>query len=449
MGNNGPKTGFNLFQLVGDIALVNLAIMLAFVLRLMELPSDKFAAYLNMVPFVSIIAIFIFNFYGLYHTSHKKWSEILASLIVSIFLLTLVTISMSYMFQEFHFPRSIFFIGAVLQVIMLGVWRWFMLNWEMRMRPPRRVICIAPSNEVDFLVHKLAQNNEKVLGVITSGIEENNHGSFQCLGNFDQSREICTHYRPDAVILSGVVPDNIKEEIVRGSLSIGWEIFVVPSIYEIMISQTELETIEDTPVLKIDTPLNPEREQVKRMLDSVISFTGLVILLPVMLLIALMIKLDSPGPVLYKQERVSRKGKHFMLYKFRTMVDKAEEKTGPVNSSAHDNRVTRVGKLLRFTRLDELPQLYNVLKGDMSMVGPRPERPYFVEQYEQEVSGYSYRHMTKAGITGLAQVMSNHSTSIEDKLRYDLLYTKNHSPLVDIKILLQTMKVVLMRDRAS
>ncbi|NLI70891.1 MAG: sugar transferase [Firmicutes bacterium] len=450
MGNNGPKTAFNLLQLIGDIVLVNASIVIAFLIRFQGgLPQFNFHPYLIMIPFVSVLAVLLFNFYGLYHTLKQKWSEVLASLVVSIGILMLFTISISYMIQGFSFPRSVFFIAAIVQVITLGTWRWIMLKIEISRCPPRKIICVAPGEEADFLLEKLTGDHEIVIGIVTRNREDKPRGNFPHLGAFDEVKEICNRYRPDTVIVSGEVPDPVRESVVRGGLSRGWESLIIPSIYEIMLSQAALDQIDDIPVLKIDTINNPGRKQIKRLMDIAASCLGLVLFFPFFLLISLAIKIDSPGPVFYTQKRIGRKGRQFKIYKFRTMKHNAEASTGPIQSYKDDPRVTRMGRLLRPTRMDELPQLINVLKGDMSMVGPRPERPYFVERYEKEIQGYTYRHITNAGITGLAQVMSNYSTSIEDKLRYDLLYAKNYSPLFDIKIILQTIKVILMRDRAS
>lgn len=450
MGNNGPKTAFNFVQLVGDIVLVNAGIIIAFLIRFQgNLPEFNFRPYLIMVPFISVLAVLLFNFYGLYYTMKQKWSEVFASLIVSIGILMLLTISLSYMIQGFSFPRSVFFIAAIVQIVILSIWRWAMLRIEASKCPPRRIICVAAGEEADFLLEKMAGDHESIVGIITKDEDDKPEGDFPILGTFDAVKETCYRYRPDTVIVSGEVPDRVREAVVRGGLSWGWESLIIPSIYEIMLSQATLDQIDDTPVLKIDVIINPGREQIKRLMDIAVSSLGLLVLSPFFLLIALAIKIDSPGPVFYVQKRIGRKGKQFKLYKFRTMKHNAEASTGPIQSFTDDPRITRLGRILRPTRMDELPQLINVLKGDMSMVGPRPERPYFVKQYEKDIQGYSYRHITKAGITGLAQVMSNYSTSIEDKLRYDLLYAKNYSPLFDIKILLQTIKVILMRDRAS
>src|SRR5262245_13528968 len=186
----------------------------------------------------------------------------------------------------------------------------------------------------------------------------------------------------------------------------------------------------------------------KDLLSFAVSALLLVLFLPFFPLITFLIKLDSPGPIFHRQERVGQHGKVFTLWKFRSMRAGAEKDTGPVWASANDGRVTRIGKYLRRTRLDELPQLYNVLRGDMSLVGPRPERPHFVQQLAQSIPFYHLRHSVRPGITGWAQIHYRYGNSLEDaieKLQYDLFYIKNISPLLDAIVIFDTVKTVLMR----
>ena len=455
MGNNGSKTVFNYVQLIGDLLLVNIAIVLSFLIRFLgELPWKNVEPYLYLIPFISLLTFFIFNFYGLYQTAYKRWSEIFASVIISVLVLMVVTVSVSYMIGGFAFPRTVFFISAAMQILIITGWRRLLYLVERRSFPPRRIISVAPHRESGCIVGKLGRNYGTVMGTITDlpvkVAEDSESKEYPVLGSFENALKICRKYRPDAVIVSGAVPDNVKEELVHSSLNEGWEVFVVPGLYEIMISKTVMDQIEDTPVLKVNpTANNPGQFMVKRFMDVVISMVAMFILSPLMLATAMAIKISSRGPILYRQERIGIGGRHFNLYKFRTMYNDAEKDTGPVLATSHDERITRVGRFLRSTRIDEIPQIFNVLRGEMSLVGPRPERPFFVEQYEKDIPGYTCRHTTEAGITGLAQVMSNYSTSAEDKLRYDIFYTRNRSPLLDLKILLQTMKVILMKDRAS
>jgi sugar transferase (PEP-CTERM system associated) len=188
------------------------------------------------------------------------------------------------------------------------------------------------------------------------------------------------------------------------------------------------------------------RTAVKRAFDILCASLLLVVSAPVMLLAAVIIKFESPGPVLYRQERVGRNGRNFSIAKFRSMRDDAEKDGRPRWASANDTRVTRVGQIIRRLRIDELPQLLNVLRGDMSLVGPRPERPYFVEQLTQEIPFYALRHSVKPGVTGWAQVRYPYGATIEDsqeKLQFDLYYVKNHSLFLDLVVLMETVGVVL------
>jgi sugar transferase (PEP-CTERM system associated) len=193
------------------------------------------------------------------------------------------------------------------------------------------------------------------------------------------------------------------------------------------------------------------RRFLKRAADLIMSFAMLVVFLPLMGLIALLIKLDSRGPAIFSQERVGAKGKIYRMHKFRSMVEDAEKMSGPVWARDDDGRITRVGKIIRKLRIDELPQLWNVLKGNMSFVGPRPEREHFVKQLEKKVPYYSERFTVKPGITGWAQVSYGYGASEEDaieKLNYDLFYIKNMSFFMDLMIVLRTIKIVLFRKGA-
>jgi exopolysaccharide biosynthesis polyprenyl glycosylphosphotransferase len=201
-----------------------------------------------------------------------------------------------------------------------------------------------------------------------------------------------------------------------------------------------------------DNPIFPRfGDRVKRASDVLIAFGLLVFLFPVMVIAALAIKYDSSGPVLYRQQRVGLRGQHFMLLKFRSMVEDAERDGRPVWAAQGDPRVTRVGRFIRLVRIDELPQLFNVLRGEMSMVGPRPERPYFVDHLSKLIPGFVERHSVKPGITGWAQVNFPYGASIEDartKLVYDLDYIEKRSVALDFRILLSTIRVVLLQEGA-
>jgi sugar transferase (PEP-CTERM system associated) len=193
------------------------------------------------------------------------------------------------------------------------------------------------------------------------------------------------------------------------------------------------------------------RRFMKRSSDVVLSILLLIICLPLIIFTAFIIKIDSLGPILFSQERIGEKGKSYFIYKFRSMVENAENLSGPVWAQSDDERVTRVGRIIRKLRIDEIPQLWNVLKGEMSFVGPRPERKFFVEKLKEMIPYYAVRNTVKPGITGWAQISYGYGASVEDaveKLNYDLFYIKNMSALMDLMIVLRTIKIVLFGSGA-
>jgi len=225
------------------------------------------------------------------------------------------------------------------------------------------------------------------------------------------------------------------------------DVHVVPGLYEARVGRLRVHRVRDLPLVDL-APARPSSTgmAVKRACDLVVASIGLALSWPLMLASAAAIKLTSPGPVIFRQERVGKGGRTFTIYKLRTMVADAEKHTGAVLSAGKaDARITPVGRFLRASRLDELPQLFNVLRGEMSIVGPRPERPCFVEKFEREIAGYRERHQVAPGLTGLAQVSGGYAIEAELKLRYDLLYVYNCSLLLDLKIMLQTLVTMCRR----
>jgi sugar transferase (PEP-CTERM system associated) len=219
------------------------------------------------------------------------------------------------------------------------------------------------------------------------------------------------------------------------------------SFYEHLTGKVHLDALKPSWLIFSDGFRRPRAVVIlKRVMDVVGSLVGLVAAVPLAAVLAALIKLDSPGPVLYRQERVGKGGRSFMLIKFRSMRENAEAETGPVWATDDDRRVTRVGKWLRKFRLDELPQMMNVLRGEMSFVGPRPERPWFVDHLKQSIPYYNLRHAVKPGITGWAQVRYRYGSSVQEtfeKLQYDFFYIKNMSAVLDLTILVETVKTVM------
>lgn len=222
---------------------------------------------------------------------------------------------------------------------------------------------------------------------------------------------------------------------------------IMPDLYSIISGQARVSQIYGFPLIDIMPQLMPEWEKtIKRMMDITVSTIFLIFTFPVTLITSIIVKLESEGPVLYSQERVGMNGRPIKIYKFRSMVKDAEKKSGPVWASQNDPRITKVGAFLRKTRIDEIPQMINVLKGEMSLVGPRPERAFFVEKLSKEIPLYKRRLSVRPGLTGWAQVKHKYDESIDDvktKLKYDLYYIENMSIRMDINIMLRTVLVVL------
>lgn len=221
---------------------------------------------------------------------------------------------------------------------------------------------------------------------------------------------------------------------------------IIPDMYDILSGSVKMNSIYGVPLIRVNHEIMPPWQfSVKRLFDIFTSILSLIILFPFFLIIAACIKLGSNGPVFYSQERVGKYGKPFMIYKFRTMVENAES-NGPQLSSSHDERVTRIGRFLRKTRIDELPQFYNVLKGDMSLVGPRPERRHFIELITERAPHYSHLHRVRPGITSWGQVKYGYAENVDQmihRLKYDILYIENMSLAMDMKILFYTIAIVL------
>jgi exopolysaccharide biosynthesis polyprenyl glycosylphosphotransferase len=224
----------------------------------------------------------------------------------------------------------------------------------------------------------------------------------------------------------------------------------VPALMEMSLLRGWIHEMEDLLVVELQSPhLSREQNLMKRIFDVVLATALLILTSPVLLLTAAMIRLTSKGPVVFKQDRVGRDGVEYQIFKFRTMVTDAEKYTGPVLAQECDPRITALGHILRATRIDELPQLVNVLIGNMSVIGPRPERQFFVSTFRAMLPDYDLRFAVKPGITGLAQVAGSYSTPVEQKLKFDLLYISDYSVMRDIWIVLRTIPVVFHGERAE
>lgn len=256
--------------------------------------------------------------------------------------------------------------------------------------------------------------------------------------------------RFDAICVLNGFPSEEYHIAVRKATTLNKELFIVPDMIDVGKTNARIIHLDDILTLYMPKAAIGSVELfVKRAIDILLSVAGIVVALIPMGIIALAIKVTSPGPVFYKQTRYTRGKKEFQIYKFRTMVPDAEKLSGPKFAEKDDPRITPVGKVLRSMRLDELPQLFNILRGEMSVVGPRPERPVFVKEFERNVERYNDRFLVKAGLTSLSHVYGRYSTYIHDRTYYDLFYITHYSLLLDLKIILLTTKTVFLKDAAE
>jgi exopolysaccharide biosynthesis polyprenyl glycosylphosphotransferase len=321
----------------------------------------------------------------------------------------------------------------------LSVQRLVLNGIYIRVMKKQKIMIAGPKNELLKTAFYMASNKYSTY-VITYLYDT-------CRGikNFEKYIE-----KVDDVIICSDIDQGLKNIILSICSGRNKRVYVVPEVYDISLMKPRLTQIDDTPYLYLDnTGISKELLNLKRLFDIILSVLIIIFTSPLMLTCTLMVRLDSPGRVFFLQERVTLNGRVFKVIKFRTMMNGAEDKTGAVLSKENDQRVTRAGKILRSTRMDELPQFFNVLAGHMSIIGPRPERPVFVGEYIASIPLYDKRHSIKAGITGLAQIMGKYSTTPRDKLRYDLIYIQNYSFLLDIKIFFLTIKTMFLEMGSS
>jgi exopolysaccharide biosynthesis polyprenyl glycosylphosphotransferase len=341
---------------------------------------------------------------------------------------------------------SVFFCVIIMRMLIVGLERKYEILGYRR----RKTLLVGASRTAERLLQEIAQRAElkyNVVGIVDRQPTAATFASVPVLGNYDDIPSLVKQHTIEEVIITKT--QDAREDILRvitvcnGMVS---NVKVIPEDFD-ALSGFKTEEIIGHPLIRL-YPTNMKRWQwmVKRLIDILVSLVVLIPFMPLWVGIAILILVDSPGSVFFIQERVGKNGKIFKLIKFRSMIADAEKETGPVWAAPDDKRITRLGRILRRLRLDEVPQFINVLKGEMSLVGPRPERPFFVQQLEKEVKFYNRRLVVRPGITGWAQVKHRYDTSLDDvkeKIKYDLYYLENMSLTLDLKIILRTILVAL------
>lgn len=414
--------------------------------------------YLWPAGVVSLYWLLLFGFYGLYKSwrAQSRFDELVAvGKIVSLgaLILFIPTFDPAHPFPK---TRVVLFTYWMLLLLFVGTGRTVIRSFQrralMRGIGGRRSVIVGTAERGVELLRDLRAYpalGYDVIGFIREPDDKPKAevAGLPTLGTTDQLAQVVDEYDVEAVLIatSSASHEHVLDVVGQCDRQVSFSI--VPDLYDIVSGHARTNQIYGLPLMELLPELMPAWEQrAKRLMDVVFSLLILIVFLPVWMITALLIKLDSKGPILLKQLRVGKDGKLFTMYKFRSMVEDAEKYSGPVWAEKNDPRITRVGRIIRKLRLDEIPQFINILKGEMSLVGPRPERPFFVEQFEREIPLYRRRLRVAPGATGWAQIKQGYDTSLDDvreKLKYDLYYIENMSLRMDLKILLRTVFVTL------
>ncbi len=462
MSHPGVLVFFDLALGVGAYALawiIRGQITLPFTQEL--LPQERWTEVPH--PWVVLVStqVFLLYIFGLYDELRRtRYREVVAY--VAMVCLTQLLIATSVIFlsggataglaADRVFPRSVVVLFAGLNFLLICSGRFYVKRRLQRHR--QRVLIVAESQdstrEIVRDIERSPWMGMEVVGlVVGTGEKLGADTRYPVLGPLDDIENLIRRHEIEEVILASepTWKDRVLNSMSRVQEGSSVRIDILPSAYEMVIGKLRHINIHDTPLIPVRrTPNEPFQRLVKRALDLSLSALGLALTVPLFILLPVLIKATSQGPAFYLQDRVGLGGRVFRLIKFRTMINEAEKPGLEALASENDPRVTRVGRVLRRFRLDELPQLVNVFLGQMSFVGPRPERPGFVTTFEETVPGYSERYRIKPGITGLAQVRSHYHTTAENKLKYDLAYIYNYSFSLDLILLVETVKVILTRQ---
>jgi putative colanic acid biosynthesis UDP-glucose lipid carrier transferase len=441
-----------------DILAFILGGYIAFVARDWPVQVNESLYYIANITGV-LLVIIVFNLGGVYLPSRgQSWFDHFQKITLAWMSVFLILITIAFITKTtVNYSRIWIVSWAILSLVFLVVFRLILLkiiNISRRNGWNRKKIVIVGANELGKAVLDKINNASWVGMDVVAFIDDDKSiqkqyiNNVQVVGQFSDIALLVEEIKPDEVWITIPMKEEEQlESILHDLRNVTVNIRYVPNIFSYRLLNHSVSVAAGFPVINLtESPLYGVNQFVKFLEDKFLAFIILLFASPVMLLIALLVKLSSKGPVFYKQERVSWNGRSFTMWKFRSMPLDAETSTGPVWSKTNEVRATKIGGFLRKTSLDELPQFINVLLGDMSIVGPRPERPFFVEKFKDEIPSYMQKHIVRAGITGWAQVNGlRGDTDLKKRIEYDIYYIENWSLWFDLKIILiTTYRQVLM-----
>lgn len=431
-----------LLTIIGDIIIFIGSYLLVEVIRygaIGELQSLN-SPVINYIPLAATIMLVLMLSYDMYkNIFYRQKSDIVATIVLIVCMSSSIFIVITFFIKSIVLSEAMIFFPGIIQIITLSLWR--LIIWQIRKtgHVKQRILVIGDVDESKEITKKIIIQQGHIFDIrfiydICAGLE----GAFSLMD------------RVDHVLICANVDKVDCEKISAYCMKRNKNVFLIPSIFSINVNRANLIQVDDVPLFNLARfGLSLEQRIVKRTFDLIVSGVAIILSSPIMLVLVIVIKKTSAGPVFFKQVRVTEKNREFNVLKFRTMVNNAEMLTGPMLATEKDPRITKVGAFLRATRLDELPQFFNVFGGSMSIIGPRPERPFFINKIVEETPEFAYRTAVKGGITGLAQVLGKYTTTFEDKLRYDLVYIKNYSFILDLSIVMKTIKVVLTKGSSA
>lgn len=382
----------------------------------------------------ALVVFVIFHLCDSFNFGNLKLTYILISQVISMILVNIITYFQNCLIANQMLTCIPMLILTGIDIIIVFLCCYIFTSIYHRSYVKRKMLLIYGSDNAQLLSDKFNSRKDKYL--ITKEIEAGE--SYEKL-----IEEICRH---DATVLNDVPADK-RNKLVKYCFENNKRAYIVPSLSDVILRGSDDLTLFDTPLVLIDgSGPAPEGAFAKRALDLILGAIAFIPCAIVMAIVAVCIKLDDGGSVFYKQNRLTKDGRVFKLYKFRSMIENAEAQTGAIMAREEDPRITKVGNFLRRHRLDEIPQILNILKGEMSIVGPRPERPEIAEEIIKDMPEFKFRTKVKAGLTGYAQVYGKYNTTAYDKLKMDLIYIEKQSLLLDLKLILMTPQILFRKE---
>ncbi len=455
-------------NVAGDVAATVGAFFLAWYLRFVQPVIEvtksvpDFEPYMRMLPFILLIWPTVYYFRGLYRVrrGHSRVDELISIVVATVLALVILTAALTFdrvtqagSDDPFSYSRAFFALFAASDIFLVAALRFttraVLRAVRRRGHNVRRILIVGAGDSGKEIAAKLVRHRElgyEVVGFLDDDpdkrLDEPVDG-VGVLGALDDMEAVIERRQVDQVMIA--LPFEAHRKILDLLDRIGNELIeirLVPNVLQYATLRADMEDVDGTPVINLShVPMEGWSSLVKRAMDIGISLAAMIVLLPLLPIVMVLIKREDRGPLFYRQERMGLDGRSFMILKLRSMRMGAESETGPVWAVEDDPRRTRIGAFLRRWSIDELPQLWNIFRGDMSIVGPRPERPRFVRKFRGEIPNYMLRHRVKSGLTGWAQVHGwRGNTSIRKRIQYDLYYIENWSLRLDFQILWLTLR---------